>query len=129
MGKIKIRDIVKRGADFKRFRIVDCKTYFALISEEKAFLRTYFETIRIEITTKRLEQLANDILNYLNKKAKWEAWKPTMEEFAVRLDQIRPKWGIESWFLNWIRSPKNKEEGRRIYEWLHSNREWLYRDE
>lgn len=128
----KIRDVVKRGALFQRLRIFDCETYFAIISEEKEFGEHWGESIRIEITAKRLEQLANDILNYLDRKVKWGEWKPSMSDLEVRLRQTSPKYGIETWFIDWIRhavTMKDKDDikqARLIYEWLRGNEKWLY---
>lgn len=128
----KIRDIIKRGTPFQRVSIFDCDTYFALTCEEKKFGEYYGETIRVEITAKRLKQLADDILNYLDKKAKWDEWKPTMNDLEVRLRQDRPDFGLEQWFIDWLRhavTMKNKsdiKQARRIYEWVKSNEAWLY---
>jgi len=103
--------------------------------ESKSWLEKFGEQLRVETSSKRLIQLANEILNYFNKKVKWEEWKPTMHELERRIREIRPKWGIENWFLDWVRTAitlnekDDVKQARRIYEWLKSNEEWLYKDE
>jgi len=134
MKDFKIHDITKKDAgDFYRFKVIDIKNgHFDLLMEEKPWTEKWGTTIRIETSAKRLEQLANEILNYLNKKVKWEEWKPTVEDFAQRLEEIRPECGVELWFIDWVRNAVTlgKEadiaQARRIYEWLRSNEKWLY---
>jgi len=128
---LKIRDIVKReDGDFYRFRIWDCgEGKFSLTMEEKPFVEKWGTSISITVEARRLQQLANEILNYLRRKVQWEEWTPTMEELAQRLEEIRPQWGVEMWFIDWVRFPGHKAEARKIYEWLKSNENWLYRKE
>lgn len=125
-----IRDIIQRDGDFYRFQIWDCgQNRFVLMMTKQQLTEKYGETIRLETSAKRLQQLANEILNYLKRKVQWKKWKPTMEEFAQRLEEIRPQWGVETWFTDWVRFPGHKAEARRIYEWLKSNEKWLYSEE
>lgn len=92
----------------------------------------FTDQLRVETSAKRLIQLANDILKYFDKKAKWKAWKPTFEDLERRLNEEKPKCGIEIWFIDWVRfvkTIKDKDgikQARQIYEWLKSNESWLY---
>jgi len=132
-----IRDIIERRAgDFLRFSIGESQGKFFLNMEEKEMQDKYPMThLSIVTSAKRLEQLANDILSYLKKEAKLAEWKPTMQEFEAKLREVMGEHGIEFWFIDWVRSVKCFEEIRktemeqikRIYEWLHGNREWLYK--
>ena len=130
----KIRDITQKyGADFIRLRVIDLRDKrFALQIEKQLWTEKFGERLRIETSTKRLEELANEILNYLNKKVKWEEWKPTMDDLEQRLEEVCPEWGIENWFIDMIRTAvalENKSkirQVRRIYEWIKSNEVWLY---
>jgi len=159
-NKIKIRDIIKKDGDFLRFHIHDCgEGKFSLMMEEIPWTEKFGKTIRIEIQSRRLQQLANEILNHLNRKAKLQKWKPTiweiiskvqeivstsginywstlMDAVTVKTDELQPSYksAVERWFINWVRrvhTMKDKQqvaEARRIYEWLQSNKEWLYSD-
>jgi len=156
-----IREIrTHRGADYLTFTVHDCgEGTFALIMEEIPWTGKFVRTIRIEIQSRRLQQLATEILNHLNRKAKLQKWKPTigeivskvheivstsginywstlMDEVTAKTDELQPayKSAVETWFINWVRrvhTMKDKQqvaEAHRIYEWLHSNKEWLYSD-
>jgi len=131
--KTTIRDIIQRKAgDFYRFSINDYKNgRLSLIIDSREWLQRP-EQLRVETSAKRLIQLANEILNYLNKKVKWEEWKPTMQELERRLEETYPNWGIERWFLDWVRNAvtlrreDDVKQARRIYEWLKGNEDWLY---
>lgn len=156
---MRIQDIVKRNGDFLRFHIHDCSQgTFALIMEEKPWTEKWGTTIRIEVQAKRLQQLADEILNYFNRKAKLQEWKPTIDEIVTKVQDIyttsglryykslidalidtaenqqsEHKYTVDEWFINWIREAVTlKREGQikeaqRIYEWLKSNENWLYR--
>lgn len=92
---------------------------FALIAHFKdSFNRLNNHSIRLEVSTKRLQQLANDILNYMGKQVKWEEWKPTMEELERRLNETYHGDGVYMWFIDWVRLPWNKKAGKRIFEWM-----------
>jgi len=154
-----IREIrTHQGSDYLTFRVHDCgKGTFALIMEETPWTERFGNTIRIEIQSRRLQQLANEILNYLNCKAKLQKWQPTIEEIISKVQEIVSTSGInywsrlmdevtakrdvlqpsyksavETWFIEWVRKvhtfkdEQQVAEARRIYEWLHANREWLY---
>lgn len=154
-----IREIrTHRGADYYTFTVHDCgNNIFALIMEETPWNERWGKVIRIEIKSRRLQQLANEILNYLNRKAKLQKWKPTIDEIiskvqeivstsginywsrlmdavSAKRDELQPayKSAVETWFVDWVRKvhtlrdEQQVAEARRIYEWLHSNREWLY---
>lgn len=134
---IKIRDIVQKNAgNFKRFSIGEYEGRFFLVMEEKEMRDKYpLNRLHMETTPKRLEQLSNEILSYLKKEAKFAEWKPTMQEFEMKLREIMGEHGIEFWIIDWVRTVKTfenirkneMEQIKRIYEWLHSNREWLYK--
>jgi len=133
---MKIRDIIQKNnlGDLYRFAIIDLKDgRFILQTISKKWEETWRESLRVETSARRLEQLANEILNYLDKKVKWQEWKPTMNELEQRLKEIsNPDFAIEHWFIDWIRTAvilKRKsdvKQARRIYEWLKYNENWLY---
>ena len=52
-----------------------------------------------------------------------------MYDLEIKLKEQSPKHGVEFWFIDWVRHPfgENKIQAQRIYEWLHSNKEWLYK--
>jgi len=134
---IRIHDITeKRNGDFYRFTIGESQGKFFLNMEEKEMRDKYPMThLSIVTSAKRLEQLANEILSYLKKEARFVEWTPTMQEFEAKLREVMGEHGIEFWFIDWVRTVKCFEEIRktemeqikRIYEWLHANREWLYK--
>lgn len=136
---IKIRDITQKTiGDFYRFSIGEDreKKKFYLIIEKKDWHdRLNNESLSIETTPKRLEQLANEVLSYLKKDAQLAEWKPTMQEFETKLREVMGEYGIEFWLIDWVRTVKcfetirksEMEQIKRIYEWLHGNREWLYK--
>lgn len=130
----KIRDITQKdGGDFIRFSILKYRDErFALIIDKHTWLDNRREQLRIETSPKRVAELANEILSYLDKKAKIKLWKPTMDDLVSKL---REKWRdeiyMQMWFIDWVRFPeKNRKiQARKIYEWLHMNKDWLYRDD
>lgn len=131
---MKIRDITQRdGLNFIRFSVLEYDGKIALIISKKSFREEYGEQLRVETSPKRAQQLANEILSYLNKEAKIKEWTPTMADFETKL---RERWNekqhhVELWFIDWVRFPeKNRKiQARKIYEWLHINKDWLYRDD
>jgi len=130
---IKIRDIIKRDAlNFLRFHIHDYKGGFALIMSKKPY-QSYEEVIRLETSSKRLIQLANDVLTYFDQKAKIKEWKPTNEEYIWALERKFGKGNDMYLFvIDWVRQVVNIkdkegiEQARQIYEWLKGNEDWLY---
>jgi len=134
---IRIHDITeKRTGDFYRFSIGESQGKFYLIIEKKDWHdRLDNESLSIQTTPKRLEQLANEILSHLKKEARIVEWKPTMQEFEAKLREVMGEHGIEFWFIDWVRVVKTfesirkdeMEQIKRIYKWLHGNREWLYK--
>ena len=136
---IKIRDITQKDVgDFYRFCIGEDskrKKFYLIIEKKDWHDRFNNESLSVETSAKRLEQLANDILSYLKKEARFTEWTPTMQEFEAKLREVMGEHGIEFWFIDWVRTVKCFEEIRktemeqikRIYEWLHGNREWLYK--
>ena len=95
--------------------------------------------MRIRAVLKELNITRADVIDYCKKKyphifhkevfVKLKEWKPTMQEFERKLESL---YGVEIWFLDWVRTVvnmKNKKEileARHIYEWLKSNENWLY---
>jgi len=129
--KTKIREIRQQQPDgYARLMIGHYEKRFFIVTDFKPAFETYrSKSIRFEVTTKRIQQLANDILNHIDKKMKWEKWEPTMEELERRLDERYHGDGIYMWFIDWVRFPKNKKAGKRIYEWMKGAAERGFFDE
>ena len=131
--EVKIRDIIqKKAGRFLRFRVHDCQHgKFALISEQRDILERFGETVRLDIPSKRLEQLANEILNYLGKKAKLREWNPTNEEYEAALERKYGKGGMNFFVIDWVRKVVNSEDkegirqARAMYSWLKGEEAWL----
>lgn len=127
-----IRDIIKKDEYYRKFHIHDCRDHFALIMSEKHFISKYPETMRIDISSKRLIQLANDILTHCDQKAKIKEWKPSNEEFESALERKYGNCAMDHFIINWIRkvvslNDEDKiKQARQVYEWLKSNEDWLY---
>lgn len=131
--RMQIRDIVKRDCgDFYRFHI-SCGKIPALIMRVKPFGSTFGNTIRLDTSTKRLIQLANDILSYFEQEAKIREWKPSNEEFVWALERRFGKGnGMDFFVIDWVRQvvalkdEDNIKQAQHMYEWLKSNEDWLY---
>lgn len=130
-----IRDIIERGAVFKRlsFTITRDSKEARIYMEEKGFTEKYGTVIQISTNTKRLGELARDILKALGLKAKYEKWKPTLQDLEYRLDQTDAMNRLNFWFIDMIRIAVTMKDERKvaqvkeIYEWLRSNEDWLYK--
>jgi len=131
---MKIRDIVNRDlGNFYRFRIHNYKDKFTLTMERKLFGEKWGERIAMATSANRLTQLANDILTFLNQKAKIKDWKPTNEEYECALERKYGKGGMNFFVIDWVRKvvalkdDDGIKQARLMYEWLKSNEEWLYK--
>lgn len=105
----------------------------ALIMSKKYLGHEFEDVIRLNTTTKRIVQLANDILSFFEQEKKVKEWKPSNEEFVWALERMYGKGNHMHFFvIDWIRKQVtlgNKEgikQGQEIYEWLKSNEDWLY---
>ena len=86
---VKIRDIIQKDiGDFIRFKVIDYhkNKRFALVIYKSIWGNDYIEQFRIETSSKRLGQLANEILNYLGKKAKLKDYDPTMDDLVTNIE-------------------------------------------
>jgi len=132
---IKIRDIINKNAeDFTRFCIGGSQGKFWLSIHRKELFRTNWESLSIQTSAKRLVELANEILSYFKKEARLTEWKPTMQEFEQKIKEVMGEHAVEFWIIDWVRKVKavgtksERKQAIRIYEWLHSNRDWLYKE-
>lgn len=103
-----------------------------IIGKKKSRLITRFvdsdnesneEDINFEIANFRLIQLANDVLNAFNRKAEFEKFEPTIQDFEQKLGT---QFDVECYVIDLIRIPSQKKTAQKIYEWLKSNEDWLY---
>jgi len=111
-----IRQNVHDGQN--RLRFIFYEGRFIIVASFSPSFEKFGKQVRFEVSPRRVKQLADDILNYLGKKAKWKKWEPTMEELERRLDERYHGDGLYMWFIDWARQPKNKKTAKRIYEWL-----------
>ena len=128
----KIREVRKNEFEGQyRFKIIVGDKTSRLVADfvPPAFSTYRPEMINFEVKNSRVIQLGKDILNYFNRKAKLEAFEATVDELEKKLEE---RYGVEHYVINLIRLRSHfdqKEAARRIYEWLKSNEEWLYRDD
>lgn len=117
---MKIREIRQKEPDGQnRLRFIFHNGKFIIVADFRdSWDRFNTKQIRFEVTPRRIKQLADDILNALNKKAKMEEWKPTFYEFEKKLEERYHDEGVYMWIIDWARFPKNKKEAKKIYEWL-----------
>lgn len=117
-----IREIRKNvaGEGQYRFKIISGGKTSRLVADfvGSRLFRSRSEQVNFEVPNKRVVQLGNDILNYFNKKARYDEWEPTMADLERKLGERYRDEGIYMWLIDWMRFPSHKRTAIRLYDWL-----------